>query len=206
MSIDRTISGTVIDVVGLYTKAARSLVAGYRAGTQRVVEGIDRRYASAVGGASLPMVSDGIKEKLVNAQQRLGGFVVEGVSRVSERADAALDNLANNATKGIETITEKTTWVQGLPGVAMLRPAHLKAASLSLKVADKVAQGADWVSERLARSDEAIEAAVQATETVKRATKSVVRAEPVKAAAKAKPAAKTASRRAKSVAVADSAE
>jgi hypothetical protein len=204
MSIERTISGTVIDVVGTYTKAARTLVAGYRAGTQRMVEGIDRRYTSMVGGAKLPLVNDGIKEKLVNAQQRLGGFVVQGVSSVTERADAALDSLASNATKGIETISEKTTWVQELPVVAMLRPAQLQAAKLSLQVADKVAQGADWLSERLVRSDEALEVADRATETVKRAGK-VVHAEPVKAASKAKPAAKGASRRAKSVAVAESA-
>src|SRR5262245_32673161 len=120
MSIEQTISGTVIDVVGAYTKAARTLVAGYRAGTQRVVEGLDRRYASVVGGAKLPL-ADGIREKLVDAQQRLGGYVVEGVNRVTERADSALDKLANNTAKGIETICEKTTWAQELPVVALLR-------------------------------------------------------------------------------------
>jgi hypothetical protein len=158
MTTQGSFSTTAIEVVGQYNQAAKSLVATYRTGTERVVGGIAQRCAKLVHDTNLPLISDGVKEQLVSAEERVAGFVLGTVNRACERADAAIDRVSTGTAQGITLLDEKTTWANDLRIVNALRPVNLRAAQLSLQLAERVAQGAGKLSERVAGAEAAEEA------------------------------------------------
>ena len=158
MTTQASINTTAIEVVGQYHQAAQTLVDAYRAGTERVVGGLGERYIKLVNDTKLP-VSDNAKEKLVNAEERAAGFVIGSVTRACERAQAAIERAANGASNGISFIDEKTTWANDMAVLNALRPVHLRAATLSLKLAEQVAKGASLLSERVYGGEGATEEA-----------------------------------------------
>ena len=137
-----------------------------------------------VNDTKLP-VSDNAKEKLVNAEERAAGFVIGSVTRACERAQSAIERAANGASNGISFIGEKTTWANDMAVLNALRTVHLRAATLSLKLAEQVAKGASLLSERVGGEGATEEAPVKKRAarkpTAKRAAKST---EPVEAAVK----------------------
>jgi hypothetical protein len=163
------INSIAIDVLGQYNDAAKHLVSAYRVGTRRTVAGVGERYERLLNGRSL--VSDGTKERLIGAEQQLGNFVVGAVSRVSERADSALDLVASRAVAGIEFFGAKTAWTNDSAIFNALRTLNLPAAKLSLQLATKLADASRRLSERVAGEAEVAAPVAKATKTVKRAAK-----------------------------------
>jgi hypothetical protein len=168
MSTQPTLNATVIDVLGQYNQAAKSLVATYRDGTQRVVGGIDQRCSKLVADNKLPLVPARVTERLVDAEQRLAAFVVKGVDRAADRADATIDKLSQGAIGGVNRFAEETAWAKDLFVVNALRSLNMPAAKLSLQIAEQVAHGARRVSERVAGTSQARE--MTAATPVKTAT------------------------------------
>jgi len=159
MSTPCPINATTVDVLGQYNQAAKHLIAAYRFGTARVVTGAGERYEQFVSGRSL--VSDGIKQRLIGAEQKAGGFVVGAVARISDRADSLVDSLAERAVAGVERFDETTAWSRDSALINALRQLNLPVAKASLKLAEGVADASRRLSARVAGQPEVVAEAVQ---------------------------------------------
>src|SRR5690349_9690783 len=131
MSTPCPINATTVSVLGLYQQAAKDMVAAYRFGTARAVTGAGARYEQFLNGRS--MVSDGVKERLIGAEQKAGRFVLGAVDRLSDRADGLADGLAERAVAGVKRFDESTAWSRDSTVINALRKLNLPAAKVSLK-------------------------------------------------------------------------
>lgn len=169
-----TIHSVAIDVVGQYGLVGKNLLAAYQAGTQRVVSQLNERYSAVIGSPSLPLVDASIRDSLVAAHRQLTGFVVDGVSRVVEGADAAIDRVTEGATQGIQRLGEagqRIEAVVGAPFIDTVTQLNLPAAQISLQIAGGLAEGSRRLAERVAGVEEAVVAeAAEATPRSRRAS------------------------------------
>ena len=162
-----TINSVALDVVGQYGLVGKNLLAAYRIGTMRVASQIADRYTAMVKSPSLPLVDSSIRNSLVAAQQQFSGFVVNGVVRVTEQADAAIDRITEGTTQGIKRLGEVGQRIEaavGTPVVNTMTKLNMPAAQISLKIAGRIAEGSKRLADRVAGVEEAVaaEAAVVA--------------------------------------------
>jgi hypothetical protein len=150
-----TLSTVAIDVVGQYNLAGKSLVQAYRAGSERVLRGLNDGYASVIS-TPLPLVDDQVKAKLADAQGQVSSGFTNGVALVSRQAEEWIDRVAEGATVGIERIAA-TELPTNLPfGTAVNSQAlntvnaiNLSAAQLSLQIATQVAESSKRLSDQI---------------------------------------------------------
>lgn len=164
-----TLNSVAIDVVGQYGLVGKNLLAAYRIGTMRIASQIADRYTAVVKSPSLPLADVSIRNSLVAAQQQFAGFVVNGVVRVTEQADAAIDRITDGTTEGIKRLGEvgqRLESVVGAPVADTMTKLNMPAAQISLKIAGRIAEGSKRLADRVAGVDEAVaaEAAVVADE------------------------------------------
>lgn len=148
MNTQCPINATTVDTFVQYNQAAKHLIAAYRFGTARVMTGAGERYEQFVSGRSV--LSDGVKQRLIGAEQKAGGAVVGAVSRVADKADSWADSLAQRAVAGVELLDEKTAWSRDVAVFNALRRLNLPVAKASLKLAESVADVSRRLSERVA--------------------------------------------------------
>lgn len=154
MSTQCPINAAAVDTFGQYNQAARHLIAAYRFGTTRLVTGAGERYEQFLSGRSL--LSDGVKERLIGAEQKAGNVVLGVVSRVADKADSWADSLAQRAVAGVEQLDEKTAWSRDVGVINALRELNLPVAKVSLKLAEGVADVSRRLSERVAGQPEVV--------------------------------------------------
>ncbi|HSW04011.1 hypothetical protein [Aquabacterium sp.] len=159
MSTQCPINATTVDTFGQYNQAAKHLIAAYRFGTARVMSGAGERYEQFVGGRSL--LSDDVKQRLIDAEQKVGNAVLGVVSRVADKADSLVDSLAQRAVAGVETLDEKTAWSRDVSVINALRQLNLPVAKVSLKLAEGVADVSRRLSERVAGQPDVVAETVQ---------------------------------------------
>jgi hypothetical protein len=145
-----TLNSIAIDVVGQYGEAARHLVQACRTGTERAVTGLGGRYEKLLESRSLPLVTDSLKAGIIGAEQRLSGYVVDAVARVSDGADNAVERVSSRTIEGMQAFGAKTAWANDLMVVSALRTINLPAAKLSLEIASQVNKATRSLSERIA--------------------------------------------------------
>ena len=168
MSTQCPINSTTVDTLGQYNQAAKHLIAAYRFGTARAMTGAGERYEQFLSARSL--LSDGVKQRLIGAEQKVGSVVVGAVSRVADKADGWVDSLAQRAVAGVERLDEKTAWSREVSVFNALRRLNLPAAKVSLKLAESVADVSRRLSERVAGQPDVVAETVQtATAGVKKA-------------------------------------
>jgi len=97
----QTISTAAVHVVGQYNDAAKTLVSAYRSGVQRALSIATTRYSALVSAANLPMVSESVKTRLIEGEQKVNGFLVGRVDIDTSRVVRAMDRVATAATTGI---------------------------------------------------------------------------------------------------------
>jgi hypothetical protein len=166
-----SLNAIAIDVVGKYNEAAKNLVATYRFGTQRAVNGLNDRYVRILDGASSRLVNEGLKKTLLGAEQQFAGFVTDTVTRVSDRADDAIDTLHDRVVAGIQLVDEKTSWADDSTLFNAIRTLNMPAAKITLGIAGGVAQVSKRLSDRVAGA-EPVEAEVVAKKAAKKVVKS----------------------------------
>ncbi|MCW5656136.1 MAG: hypothetical protein KIT60_00410 [Burkholderiaceae bacterium] len=137
MTAQCPINATTVNVLGQYNDAAKHLIAAYRYGTARAMTGAGERYAQFLAGRSL--VSPGVKNKLIGAEQKVGHLVIGAVDRISDRADAWVDGAAKRAASGVERFDALTAWSHDSAFFNALRRINLPVAKASLGFAEKVA-------------------------------------------------------------------
>jgi len=145
-----TINSIATDVVGHYSRAARSLVAAYRSGTERALTASGERYAQLVGKVQLPLVNEDRKARIVAAERRVAGFVAQGVDRIAAGYEKVIDLASERSLKGIEQFVEQTEWTKDMFVVNAVRQIQLPAAKLQLEIASRIDAAAEQLSERVA--------------------------------------------------------
>lgn len=158
-------------VVGQYNEAGRQLVRAYRVGTERAVGAVNERFASAVNARSLPLVTESVKDSLIDAQQQVAGAVSFGLGLGANGADIAIEQVARRVSNGIDRLAHTTERVQTAFGISSLEKVGVLAlpvAYVSLELASAVANGSKRLSDRVAGAEEE---AVVAAKTAKTARK-----------------------------------
>lgn len=163
MSNQCLINATAVDTFGQYNQAAKHLIAAYRFGSTRLLNGAGARYEQFLGGRSL--LSDGVKQRLIDAEQKAGSVVLGVVSRVADTADSWTDSLAQRAVAGVQQFDEKTAWSRDVVVINALRQINLPVAKASLKLAEGVADVSRRLSERAAGQPDVVIQTVKAVRT-----------------------------------------
>src|SRR5947209_15725690 len=148
MTTHATLHAIATDVVGHYGNAAKSLVGAYRTASKRALVAGGTRYARFVEGARLPLVGDEGKARLVANERRIAGVVSEGVERIAEGCERAIELASAPALKGIEAFARRTDWAKDMFVVDAARRIQLPAAKLSLEVASRIDGAASALSAR----------------------------------------------------------
>jgi hypothetical protein len=173
MNAPLTLNAIATDVVGHYGNAARNLVAAYRAASKRALAASGTRYAALVERTLLPFVGDEGKERLIAGERRVAGVVGDGVERIAQGWDRAVDLVSAPALKGLETFAQRTEWAKDMFVVDTARRIQLPAAKLSLAIASRVDDAASALS---ARAEGTVEKAEAKPAVKKPAAKRVRRA------------------------------
>ena len=170
----QTISTAAIHVVGQYNEAGKTLVSAYRAGAHRLLNGAASRYSEFLGQRQLPLLNDGIKTRLIGAQEKINGFLANRLDIDTSRVVSVMDRVAAGATTGIESVAKVAARVESPMGNSMLNTLgslHMPIANVSVQIADKIAAGAKQIESRVAGETPV----AKVVKTVKAKAKPVVR-------------------------------
>ena len=146
-----TLNSIAIDVVGQYSEAAKHLVNAYRVGSERAINGLGGRYEHLLESRKLPLVTEELKSAFIVSQQRLSGLVLDAITRTTDRAEEAVDQLSNRAVNGMEAFGAKTAWASDMFVVNAARTINLPVAKLSLGIANRVNQASGRLSARVSK-------------------------------------------------------
>ncbi|HSB21752.1 MAG TPA: hypothetical protein VLE94_01450, partial [Burkholderiaceae bacterium] len=149
MTTANNLNAIAIDVVGHYRRAAKNVVATYRAGTARAVKALSTGYEQLVEKQPLPWIGSETKAALVNTQQRVARLVVDSVARIAEGANGAVESVSGRTVQGIEAFGQRTAWAQRMMVVDAIRKVNLPVARLSLRIAGRVEDASRRLSQRV---------------------------------------------------------
>jgi len=168
MTTPVTLHAIATDVVGHYGSAAKNLVAAYRNASKRALAASGKRYAELVERARLPLVDDEGKARLVAGERRVAGVVGEGVERMADGFERAIELASAPALKGLEAFAARTDWAKDMFVVDTVRKLQLPAAKLSLEIASRIDNAASALS---ARAEGTVERSAAKPAAKKRAAK-----------------------------------
>jgi len=173
----QNLSSVAFDVVGQYSEAGKTLVHAYRVGTDRAVSAVNARFASVVNARSLPLVTDTVKAKLIGAETKIAGVVSRGATLGANGADFTIDQVARAANVGIERLSSATARVENVIGASAVQKVNtlaLPAATVSLQIANFVADSSKVLSDRVVGAEAIV------VKPARKAAKKVAAKKPVK--------------------------
>lgn len=150
----QTLSSVTSHIVGQYAQASKHMVDAYRRGAQRLVIGANTRYVTFLKSGALPLVTEAVKTRLFKVQTQLTGLVEVGINSGSDRAEQAIDFVANGVNGGIQRVAaaagrvEEALTTQAITKVGTV--AILPVARVSLTLATRAAEGTKRLSARIA--------------------------------------------------------
>ncbi len=154
---NQTLSSVASHIVGQYSQASKHMVDAYRHGARRLVIGANTRYVTFLKSGALPLVTEDVKNRLFKVQTQLTGLVEEGIDNGSNRAEQAIDFVANGVNGGIQRVTaaagrvEEALATQALTKVGTV--AILPVAKVSLTLVTRAAEGTKRLSARIAGAE-----------------------------------------------------
>jgi hypothetical protein len=131
------ISTAALHIVGQYNDAAKTLVSAYRTGAHRLLATAGTRYTSLLEDGRLPLVTEGIKARLIEGQAKANGFLAKRLDIDTSHVVNLMDKVAATTANGIESVADLAERVKSPLG-------------LSVEIADKVAAGARKIEARVA--------------------------------------------------------
>lgn len=171
----QTLNLVATHVVGRYSQAGKLVVGMYRSGAQRVVSGANTRYAAFLSSRSLPLVNDAVRASLIDVQQQIAGLVEAGITRGSDRAEQAIDRVADGVNKGIRRLAASAERVESAFDTTALTTVGsltMPAAQVSLEIANRAVEGTKRLSARVIGDEaEVLESATRATRPLKTAVR-----------------------------------
>ena len=148
MNSPLTLNAIATDVVGHYGSAAKNLVAAYRKVSKRALAASGSRYAELVERARLPVLGEEAKARLVAGERRFAGAVGEGVERIADGWERAIELASQPALKGLEAFAARTDWAKDMFVVDTVRRIQMPAAKLSLQIASRIDDASSALSAR----------------------------------------------------------
>jgi hypothetical protein len=155
----QNLSSVAINVVDQYSEAGKTLVHAYRVSSKRAVNAVTTRFESAVNARSLPLVTETVKANMIGAEQKITGVVARGVNRGANGADYTIDQAARVANGGIERLSSAGARVEkfiGATAVQKVNTLALPAATVSLQIANFVAESSKFLSERVTGAEDIV--------------------------------------------------
>ena len=171
----QSFSSVASNVVGQYSQVGKLIVGAYRTGAQRLVSGATSRYAAFLDSRSLPLVNDAVKASLIDAQKQITGLVEGGIVTGSDRAERAIDLVADGVNGGIEraaATAERVESAFNTTAITTVGTLTMPVAQISLEIANRAVEGTKRLSSRVVGADAEIAEVVAAP---KRAAKKAVR-------------------------------
>ena len=148
-----TLSSAAVHVVGQYNEAGKTLVGAYRAGVHRLLNGAASRYSDFLGQRQLPLLNDGIKGRLIGAQEKINGFLANRLDIDTARIVSVMERVAVGTTSGIESVAQAAARVESPLATSVLNTlgtVHRPIATVSVQIADRIAAGARQIEGRVA--------------------------------------------------------
>jgi hypothetical protein len=165
----QNLSTVASDVIASYGKTAVNVINAYRAGGQRLIGFVDRRFENVVNGRTLPL-STSVRGNLVTMQKSISGYYVKGIQLGSGGAQTVVHTVVDLAGKGVERIAANATSFDKAyrtSALDTLSSAVLPGAYIVSRVADKIEQRTTQVAEKIAGE----RAAIEPTPAKRRATR-----------------------------------
>jgi hypothetical protein len=175
----QTLSSVAQNVVGQYSQAGKIIVGAYRSGAEKLVGGVNARYASFVNSRALPLVNDAFKASLIELQTKFAEAVVGGINAGTGRAEQAIDLLAGGVSGGIQRVNATAGRVESAFNTTALTSVgqlSMPVAQVSLEIAKRAVAGTKRLSARVVGAEAEVEqVVVTAKRAVKRVAKKAVR-------------------------------
>nr|WP_315463412.1 hypothetical protein [uncultured Rhodoferax sp.] len=145
-----TLTSATNDLIASYGNTAKNLIHAYRLGNARAAGYVEQTWSAALQNAG-KRISSEVRSNALNAQRKLTGYYVHGVTWTTDTADTAVNKAVELAGKGLEqaavnaTRFEHTTGLNTLSTVAnaavpAVVAANKVAAKLEAKSGDLVAR------------------------------------------------------------------
>jgi hypothetical protein len=171
----QTFSTVAHTVVGQYSQVGKIIVGAYRTGAQRLVSGANARYVEFLNTRALPLVSEEVKASLIDVQQQIAGVVVGGIATGSDRAEQAIDLVAdgvNGSIKRAVATVDRVETAVVTKAINTVGQLNMPVAQVSLEIANRAVEGTKRLSARVVGAEDEVE---QVVKTVKRVAKKATR-------------------------------
>ena len=86
------------DLITTYGNTAKNVINAYRVGNARAASYVEKTWSAAVQKAG-KRISGEVRRNALNAQKKLTGYYVQGVTFTTDGADAAVDKAVELATR-----------------------------------------------------------------------------------------------------------
>lgn len=151
----QNLSSVAVHVIGQYNEAGKTLVSAYRTGAHRVLGGVASRFGRV---------------------QKATDFLASRLDIDTSRIVNAMDRVAAASTNGIEAVAGRAAQIESPVATSVMNTVttlNLPIATLSARIADKVAEGAKAIEARVGGTTQAkvVRTARTKARTVRRAVR-----------------------------------
>ena len=156
-------------------RSASSSLATYRAGVRRIVSGNNKRYAAVLDSRALPLVNEAVKASLVHVHDQVSGALGNGIVSAADRAEQAIDFVADGVNNGIQRIAaavERVETALDTTVITTVGTLTMPAAQISLSIANRAVESTKRLSARVVGAEADV---AEAAPITRRAVKKAVR-------------------------------
>lgn len=136
----KNLSTVTTDMIGAYGNTARNVIQAYRAGGERMIGFVDRRWEYAVG-KSASRLSAEMRANAITAQKRLSNFYCQGVTVTTDGAEAIVSKvveLAENSVTQVAANASRFEQATGVTSLQALATVAVPAVEAVGKIASKI--------------------------------------------------------------------
>jgi len=123
------------------------------------MNGATSRATQFLDGRQLPLITEGIKARLIEGQEKANGFLAKRLDIDTSRVVNLMDRVATGTTGGIESVAKLAAKVESPLGNTVLNKLsdiQMPVAKISVKIADKVAAGAKKIEVRVSGTQDEV--------------------------------------------------
>ena len=174
----QTFSTVAHTVVGQYSQVGKLIVGAYRTGAQRLVSGANARYVGFLNSRALPLVNEALKASLIDVQQQIAGAVVGGIATGSDRAEQAIDLMAdgvNGSIKRAVATVDRVETAFDTKAITTVGQLTMPVAQVSLEIANRAVEGTKRLSARVVGVEDEVAPVAKTVKAVKRVAKKATR-------------------------------
>ena len=182
----KNLSSVTTNVIATYGITATNVINTCRFGGERFAGLVDQGFASVVNRGAVAIRKD-LRTNLINSQQRVSGYCVQGVHLGTDKAQNIVGMAVDLASKGVSLVAasaQNLDRATKLNALDRLNRVAMPAADLVVKVAERIEEGSSALVKRVSGKSMPAKAlatiklkatTARATATRKRVTKAATR-------------------------------